>query len=153
MPRPSSEIFRAIKLWRSPSQLSNDSSTTAAKARDVPSSYGNYYIETKSGGPEVRRAEHLECFRLATGQATFEVTSATGSGAGAQIYAEKMGRCSARSPRDMIIPRGSSDSVTSRTFFITVSLVACPIQYRAPSPIAPQVPHYSANLTYCGSMT
>jgi len=38
------------------------------------------------------------------------------------MYAEKIGRASFRSPREMMIPIGSSDSVISRTFFIVLSV-------------------------------
>ena len=63
-------------------------------------------------------------------QATLLEGSRTGSGAGPQMYAEKIGRCSVRSPRDMTIPIGSSFSFISRIFFIVLSMVAYPIMFR-----------------------
>jgi hypothetical protein len=55
------------------------------------------------------------------GYATLVVLSDAGSGAGPQIYAEKMGRSSVLSPREIMIPIGSSISGISRAFFIVVS--------------------------------
>ena len=56
-------------------------------------------------------------------QATLVAGSVAGSGAGPQIYAEKTGRGSARSPREMMIPIASSVSMMSLTFFFIGRLV------------------------------
>ena len=44
--------------------------------------------------------------RRSCAQATLVEGSRTGSGAGPQMYAEKIGFCSVRSPREMMIPIG-----------------------------------------------
>lgn len=80
-------------------------------------------------------------------QATLVVASGTGSGAGPQIYAEKIGRASLRSPRDMMIPIGSSDSVISRTFFILFSLYTGSNSLRARRYKALMMPEVSDSLS------
>ena len=46
------------------------------------------------------------------------VSAGAASGTGPQIYAENMGVGSVLSPLEMMMPRGSDDSVSLRSFFI-----------------------------------
>jgi hypothetical protein len=70
------------------------------------------------------------------------------SGTGPQMYAEKTGVGSVLSPLEMMMPIGSADEISLRSFFICLSLVECHTR-GATALRAVDVPYWTSIVSAC----